>query len=110
MTTPIKHNDVPYKISVEQRKIKEDMIGCCLIAIIQDIIIDVPSCTSYYVLMNLMKVHAPLYPLSERKVIQDFVHLYLKDMLIPHFFPLIIISSLQLQNLPMLYSNSRDYT
>lgn len=101
---------MPYKISVEQLKIKEDIIDCCSIVIIQDIIIDVASYTSYYVLMNLMKVHAPLYPLSEGEVIQDFVHLYLKDALIPHFFPLIIISSLQLQNLPVLYSNSGDYT
>lgn len=65
-TKAIKHNDASYKISVEQLKIKEDTIGCCLIVIIQDIIIDVPLCTSYYVLINLMTVHTPVYPLSER--------------------------------------------
>lgn len=72
-TKAIKHNDVSYKISVEQLKIK-DTIGCCLIVIIQDIIMDVPPSTSYYVLINLMEVHAPVYPPSERKVVQDFVH------------------------------------
>lgn len=81
-TKAIKHNDAPYKISVEQLKIKEDAIGCCLIVIIQDIIIDVPSCTSYYVLINLMTVHAPVYPLSER-----FCTLVLKRCVDSFLFP-----------------------
>lgn len=63
-TKGIQHNDAPYKISVEQLKIKEDTIGCCLIVITQDIIIDVPSWTSYYVLIVLMKMHALVYPLK----------------------------------------------
>lgn len=57
---------MPYQISVEQLKIKEDTTDCFVIVIIQVIIMDVPSCTSYYVLINLMKVHVLVYPLSER--------------------------------------------